>query len=127
MMGRQVSLLEALRASVAVFASVRADASGESAVQILDKYDGLINQIASAPGSTVKGVANGQVAARRPRLRDRPTAPDASGRSRAGLAALLFPSLFGQSRTTADYACFLSSRPGRPQIRAPIPFARGVD
>ena len=64
MMGRQVSLLEALRASVAVFASVRAIWSGESAVQeILDKYDGLINQIASAPGSTVKGVANGQVAA----------------------------------------------------------------
>ena len=64
MIGRQVPLLEALRASVAVFASVRAIWSGESAVQeILDKYDGLINQIASAPGSTVKRVANGQVAA----------------------------------------------------------------
>jgi AcrR family transcriptional regulator len=64
MMGRQVSLLEALRASVAIFAGVRAIWSGELAVhEILDKYDGLINQIARSPGSTVKGVANGQVAA----------------------------------------------------------------
>ena len=64
MIGRQVPLLEALRASVAVFASVRAIWSGESAVhEILDKYDGLINQIARSPGSTVKGVASGQVAA----------------------------------------------------------------
>ena len=64
MMGRQVSLVEALRASVAMYASVRAIWSGESAVhEILDKYDGLIRQIACAPGSTVKGVANGQVAA----------------------------------------------------------------
>jgi AcrR family transcriptional regulator len=64
MVGRQVSLLEALRASVAIFASVRAIWSGELAVQeTLEKYDGLINQIARSPGSTVKGVANAQVAA----------------------------------------------------------------
>jgi AcrR family transcriptional regulator len=64
MMGRQVSLLEALRASVAIFACVRAIWSGDFAVrELLSKYDGLINQIASAPGSTVKGVASGQVAA----------------------------------------------------------------
>ena len=64
MISRQVSLTEALRASVAIFASVRAIWSGESAVgELLDKYDGLINQIARAPGSTLKGVANGQVAA----------------------------------------------------------------
>ncbi len=62
MMGRHVSLLEALRASVAIFACVRAIWSGDFAVrELLGKYDGLINQIASAPGSTVKGVANGQV------------------------------------------------------------------
>lgn len=64
MIGRRVSILEALRASVAIFAGVRAIWSGELAVHdLLDKYDGLINRIASAPGSTVRGVANGQVAA----------------------------------------------------------------
>jgi len=64
MMGRQVSLLEALRASVAIFAGVRAIWSGELAVQeVLDKYDGLINQIARSPGSTVRGAANKQGAA----------------------------------------------------------------
>jgi AcrR family transcriptional regulator len=64
MVGREVSLLEALRASIAIFASVRAIWSGELAVQeTLEKYDDLINQIARSPGSTVKGIANGQVAA----------------------------------------------------------------
>jgi AcrR family transcriptional regulator len=64
MSGRSVSLLEALRASVAMFASVRAIWSGELAVQeVLDKYDGLINQIARSPGSTVRGAANKQGAA----------------------------------------------------------------
>lgn len=64
MIGRRVSLPEALRASVAIFASVRAIWSGELAVrETLDKYDDLINQIANSPGSTVKGVANGQAAA----------------------------------------------------------------
>jgi AcrR family transcriptional regulator len=64
MLGRHVSLLEALRASVVIFASVRAIWSGESAVgELLDKYDGLINQIARAPGSALKGAANGQAAA----------------------------------------------------------------
>ena len=64
MISRQVSVLEALRASVAIFASVRAIWSGELAVhELLDKYDGLINQIARAPGSMLEGVANEQVAA----------------------------------------------------------------
>jgi hypothetical protein len=64
MIGRRVSILEALRASVAIFAGVRAIWSGELAVpELLDKYDGLISQIARAPGSTVMEVTNGQVAA----------------------------------------------------------------
>jgi len=64
MISRRVSILEALRASVAIFAGVRAIWSGELAVpELLDKYDGLINQIARAPGSTVMEVTNGQVAA----------------------------------------------------------------
>jgi len=64
MLGRQVSLLEALRASVVIFASVRAIWSGESAVsELLDKYDGLINQIARTPGSMFRGVTDGHVAA----------------------------------------------------------------
>jgi AcrR family transcriptional regulator len=64
MISRQVSITEALRASVAIFASVRAIWSGELAVgQLLDKYDGLISQIARAPGNPLQGVGSGQVAA----------------------------------------------------------------